>query len=181
MDLDQFRAAAWSALLPQAISDRIDARLAMLATVDGTGAPQARGVVIRSVDPARATVDVFTDAATQKCTEIIANPHVAMTLWREDVLLQIRLSGTMEMIEGKQARAAWDGLPDRALPDYGVTPPPATTIPAPDAYRRSPNAARFAILRLTVASMDVVSLHRPCHTRAHYWRANDFAGEWRAP
>lgn len=180
-DLAQLFNASWAVLLPQSVSARVDARLATLATLGDDGAPQARGVVLRAADPARCTVDVFTDAATQKCGEIAADPRAALTLWREDVLLQIRLRGNIDIIEGALAQEAWDGLSDRALPDYGVSPKPGTPITHADAYTRSADAARFAILRLTVETMDVVSLNRPIHTRAFYTRHDDWRGAWRAP
>lgn len=180
-DLAQLFNTAWAVLLPQKIDRRVDARLAMLATIGADGAPEARGVVLRAADPARGTVDIFTDAATPKCAEIDADPRVALTLWREDVLVQIRMRGTMAVIEGDLALEAWAGLPDRALPDYGVTPAPATPIPEAGSYLRDPNAARLAILRLTVETMDVVSLQRPIHTRALFERRDGWRGQWRAP
>lgn len=67
-------------------------------------------------DPARGTVDIFTDATTTKCAEIAADPRVALTLWREDMLLQIRMRGTMAIIEGDTARAAWNDLPEAPCP-----------------------------------------------------------------
>lgn len=180
-DLAQLYNAGWASLMPQSVTQRVDARLAMLATIGADGAPEARGVVLRAADPARATVDVFTDAGTPKCAEIIAHPQVALTLWREDVLLQLRLRGAMQCIEGKLANEAWAGLPDTALPDYGVEPTPASPIAAHDAYRRTADAARFAILRLTVETIDMVSLNAPTHTRAFYERRDGFRGQWRAP
>lgn len=180
-NLAQFFNAGWAALLPQAISDRRDARLAMLATIGADGAPEARGVVLRAADPARATVDVFADASTPKCRELAADPRVALTIWREDVLIQLRLRGTMKIVEGALAAQAWEGLPDSALPNYGVTPPPATPIQEPDAYLSAPDAARFAILRLTVETLDLVSLNGPISVRAFYERRDGFRGAWRAP
>lgn len=181
LDLAQLFNASWAVLLPQSVSNRVDARLATLATLGADGAPEARGVVLRAADPARCTIDIFTDASTRKCAEIAADPRAALTLWREDVLLQLRLRGTIAVIEGPQAQAAWAGLSDRALPDYGVTPVPGTPITAPDAYTRTPDAARFAILRLTVDTMDVVSLNRPTHSRAVYERRDGWRGQWCAP
>ncbi|WP_417247820.1 pyridoxamine 5'-phosphate oxidase family protein [Celeribacter sp.] len=180
-DLAQLFNVAWAVLLPQEINRRIDARLATLATIGADGAPEARGVVLRAADPARGTVDIFTDAATPKCAEIEADPRVALTLWREDMLVQIRLRGTMEVIEGAPAQEAWRGLPDRALPDYGVTPAPATPIPEALSYLRDPKAARLAILRLTAETLDVVSLQPPVHTRALFERRDGWRGQWRAP
>lgn len=179
--LAQLFDVAWAVLLPQTIERRVDARLAMLATLGADGAPEVRGVVLRAADPARGTVDIFTDATTTKCAEITADPRVALTLWREDMLLQIRMRGTMAIIEGDTARAAWNDLPDSALPDYGVTPAPATPIPQADGYLRDPDAARFAILRLSVETMDVVSLQAPIHTRAFFERRDGWRGQWRAP
>jgi general stress protein 26 len=180
-NLAQFLTTAWSALAPQIVADKRRAQVATLSTVGQGGAPAARSIVLRASDRSRASVDSFTDAATPKCAEIANDPRAALTLWREDMQLQLRLSGTIEIIEGAQAQAAWSKLPDQALPNYGVTPPPGSDIPTPTAYSRTPVQARFAILRLTVFDMDVVSLADPIHTRAFYERRDGWRGAWRAP
>lgn len=179
--LAQFLNAAWSALAPQVVFDKRKAQVATLSTVGQGGAPAARSVVLRASDKSRASVDIFTDAATPKCAETANDPRAALTLWREDMQLQLRLSGTIEIIEGSEAQAAWSNLPDQALPNYGVTPPPGSDIPTAVSYTRNPTEARFAILRLTCFDMDVVSLADPIHTRAFYERRDGWRGVWRAP
>lgn len=181
VDLAQFLNTAWSALAPQIVADKRKAQVATLSTVGQDCAPAARSVVLRASDRSRASVDIFTDAATPKCAEIANDPRAALTLWREDLHLQLRLSGTIEIIEGTEAHVAWSNLPDLALPNYGVTPPPGSNIPTATSYTRQPNQARFAILRVTVFDMDVVSLSDPVHTRAFYERRDDWRGLWRAP
>lgn len=179
--LAQFLSSAWTALAPQVIEDRRKAQVATLSTIGQGGAPAARSVIVRASDKARATVDIFTDAATPKCAEIANDPRAALTIWREDLQRQLRLSGTIEQIEGPQAQAAWSRLPERALPNYGVTPSPGSDIPSALSYTRDPVAARFAILRLTVFDLDVVSLADPVHIRAFYERRDGWHGVWRAP
>ena len=98
-NLAQFLTTAWSATL---------------STVGQGGAPAARSIVLRNSERSRASVDIFTDAATPKCAEIANDPRAALTLWREDLHLQLRLSGTIEIIEGAQAHAAGSKLPDQA-------------------------------------------------------------------
>ncbi|MBU2866889.1 pyridoxamine 5'-phosphate oxidase family protein [Pacificibacter marinus] len=180
-DLAQFSTIAWSALVPQIVADKRKAQVATLSTVGQGGAPAARSVVLRASDRSRASVDIFTDAATPKCAEITNDPRAALTLWREDLQLQLRLSGTIEIVEGLEAQAAWSALPDLALPNYGVTPPPGSDIPTATSYARQPDQARFAILRMTLFDMDVVSLAAPVHTRAYYERRDGWRGVWRAP
>lgn len=180
-NLAQFLTTAWSALAPQIVADKRKAQVATLSTVGQGGAPAARCIILRNSDRSRASVDIFTDAATPKCAEISNDPRAALTLWREDLQLQLRLSGTMEIIEGAQAHATWSKLPDQALPNYGVTPPPGSNIPTATSYARNPAEARFAILRLTLFDMDVVSLADPIHTRAFYERRDGWRGVWRAP
>lgn len=180
-DLAQFLTYSWAALAPQIVADKRKAQVATLSTVGQGGAPAARSVILRGSDRAQASVDIFTDAATQKCVEIAHDPRVALTIWREDLQLQLRLSGAVEIIEGPLARKAWDALPARALPNYGVTPAPGSQIQTATAYTRSADAARFAILRLTVSDMDVVSLQEPYHTRALFERRDGWRGTWRAP
>lgn len=180
-ELAQFLTNAWSALAPQIVGDKRKAQVATLSTVGQGGAPAARSVILRAADRSRACVDIFTDAATPKCAEIANDPRAALTLWRADLQLQLRLSGTIEIDEGAEAKAAWSALPDHALPNYGVTPPPGSNIATAASYTRTPVEARFAILRLTLFDMDVVSLSDPIHTRAFYERRDAWRGVWRAP
>lgn len=180
-DIAQFLAKAWSALTPQIVADKRKAQIATLSTVGHDGAPAARSVVVRAIDTSRATIDIFTDAATSKCAEIINDPRAALTIWREDQVLQLRMSGAIQIIEGPEAQTAWAALPDHALPNYGVTPSPGSDIATAQSYERNPSAARFAILRFTVLDMDVVSLADPAHSRAFFERRDGWRGVWRAP
>jgi len=181
VDLAQFLNTAWSALAPQVVANKRKAQVVTLSTVGQGGAPAARSVVLRANDRSRASVDIFTDAATPKCAEITNDPRAALTLWHADLQLQLRLSGTIEIIEGTQTHAAWSSLPDLALPNYGVSPPPGSNIPTPTSYTRQPDQARFAILRMTLLDMDVVSLAAPIHIRAFYERRDGWRGLWLAP
>ena len=180
-DLAHFLTLAWSALAPQVVADKRKPQVATLSTLGHDGAPAARSVVVRTTDTARATVDIFTDAATPKCAELTNDPRCALTIWRVDLSLQLRISGTIAIITGPEAQHDWAALPDHALPNYGVTPHPGSRIASAHDYARSPNAARFAILRLTAFDMDVVSLADPIHIRAFYERRDGWHGTWRDP
>jgi len=180
-DLAQVLNFAWAALAPQIVQDRRKSQVVTLSTIDASGAPAARSVILRDSDRSLGTVDIFTDAATPKCTEIANDPRVALTLWRADMELQLRITGLMDVIEGAAAHVAWSKLPEQALPNYGVTPAPGAQIASATSYQRSPDAARFAILRLTISDLDVVSLKPPTHTRARFERRDGWRGVWRAP
>lgn len=155
--------------------------IATLATIGEDGAPSARAVVLRSVDQAAGTVDIYSDTQTAKLREVEADPRVAVVVWSTEHKIQLRLRGKVTILTGNDAQAEWERVPDHGVVNYGVTPPPGTEIPAPNAYERRPVQSRFAVLRVIIDSIDLVHLGEPFHIRAAFSRDRGWAGRWLAP
>src|SRR3954468_3483243 len=74
-----------------------------LATVDATGAPSVRVVLLKGVD-ARGFV-FYTNYESRKGVELAANPGAAMTfLWKE-LERQVRIEGTIEKVTEEESTA----------------------------------------------------------------------------
>ena len=62
----------------------------------------------------------------------------------------------MRIATGSAVAHIWPKIPDGSRSSYGVTPAPGTQIPAPDAYTRAPDQAKFAVLTLVLEDIDAV-------------------------
>lgn len=172
--------AVWQGLAAGVADPRHPARLPCFATVDPDGWPEARTVVLRSADPAQASVTVHTDLYSDKITSLRATPRAALVIWDKEAALQIRLQARVILWSGADTRALWDRIPDHAQQSYGVSPPPGTPIADSLAYRKTPDPASFAVLDCEVTSVDAVHLGTS-HRRARFSRERAWQGEWLSP
>lgn len=155
--------------------------LISLASVNPSGEPECRTVVLRSANRERGVVDTFSDNLACKTAEIRQNPNVTALIWQPTTGLQIRLRGHAEVFDGQDIRALWGDMPARGRKNYGVTPAPGSEIPRSDAFQRKPDPTRLAHLVITVNEIDVVYLGPPNDIRARFCRNDDWAGRWLAP
>ena len=92
----------------------------------------------------------------------------------------MRLEATAPILTGPDAAVVWAGVPDASRQSYGSQPAPGRPIAEALDYARQPDPASFAILRLTVQTIDAVRLG-PHHRRARFDRHAGWAGIWLAP
>lgn len=155
--------------------------LVTFATVDRSGAPAQRAVVLRGADRVANILSIHTNAATIKMAELAASPAAAIHFWDAPSAIQIRATGTAQRRDRTAELRLWETLPERSRANYGVEPAPGTAIPAPDAYVREANRDRFAILDLRIEHLDLVHLAEDYHRRAAFARTDGWRGEWLAP
>ncbi|WP_405404671.1 pyridoxamine 5'-phosphate oxidase family protein [Paracoccus sp. Ld10] len=178
--LDSLRDQVWQRLR-RGVADRHDpARHPVLATVTPGGMPQARTVVLRGADPAAGVLEVHTDLMSGKVADLRANPLVALHVWDAGAHLQTRIEARAAILTGDAVAQVWARVPDPSRQSYGSQPPPGTPIDDALAYAKRPDAACFAVLRLTVLAIDAVHLG-PQHRRARYTRETGWQGQWLAP
>ncbi|CUX79346.1 MAG: Pyridoxamine-phosphate oxidase [Roseibaca calidilacus] len=178
--LDTLFEQVWSRL-SRGVRDRhAPARHPTLATVSTDGRPQLRTVVLRGAEKADGTLRVYTDMHSHKVAELQATPFAALHIWDSSAHLQIRLATLVTILTGAEVAELWHQLPDHARLAYGSTPAPGTALPAALDYSKTPDPTAFAVLHLTIDSMDVVHLG-PNHRRAAFRREDDWAGQWLAP
>ena len=167
--------------LQRGVADRhAPARHPVLATVTPGGMPQARTVVLRGADPDAGVLEVHTDLMSGKVGDLRANPMAALHVCDAGAHLQTRIEARADILTGPAVAQVWARVPDPSRQSYGSQPPPGTPIDDALAYAKRPDAACFAVLRLTVLAIDAVHLG-PQHRRARYTRETGWQGQWLAP
>jgi pyridoxine/pyridoxamine 5'-phosphate oxidase len=178
--LPDLHAQGWKRLVRGVNDRRAAGRHPTIATVDDQGMPQARTVVLRAADPQAGILRVYTDRHAPKVAEVSARPHAALHIWDKDAHLQLRILARVAVRTGEPVADLWERIPEHARCNYGTLPGPARPIDEGLAYQRVPNFDDFAVLELTVESMELLHLGY-VHRRARFERADDWAGQWLAP
>lgn len=103
--IDQFR--AWFEEVSQAQIGEPNAMT--LATVDPSGQPSARTVLLKGVD--RRGLRFFTNLDSRKAGELKANPKAALLFWWEPLARQVRFEGRIEAVPDEEADAYFASRP----------------------------------------------------------------------
>ena len=156
-------------------------RIGVLASLDATGAPQARSVALCESDRGRAVIAMRADYLSCKIQGLKTDPRVSYHLWMPDELVQLRLSGTAQITTGPDVRDLWDQTRQPHREAYGHVPAPGKPIAASDDWTIAPSADRFAVLQITLFHIDAVSLDPAGHRRAEFLRDNGWQGQWLSP
>ena len=175
--LDALRDLAWSRL-EAGVSDRsAPARNLVLATI-GPDGPEARTLVLRAADRSAGTLDLHADVASAKVAELRADPRAALHLWDAGASLQVRLRGRVAVVNGAEADALWDRIPEAARANYGGAPEPGEPIPEPASHEPVASRDRFAPLRFRARELEALLLSER-HLRAVFEAGAP--GRWVAP
>lgn len=186
--LEAIRRQFWADLSASAADRRAALRTPVLATKTVAGAPTQRILVLRKIDPPRATLTLHTDARSAKCAEIAADPAVSLLFWDPERQIQRRLDGLAEIIDAGPAHAAaWAAVPPTARWSYGAEPPPGTPLGPDDAQRWESDTAAagaFRLLSVRLRRLDQLTLDPAGHRRAVlHWSETGApdGGHWAAP
>ncbi len=99
-----------------------------LATVDASGRPRARVVLVKGVD--ERGVVFFTNYESDKSADLTANPCAAMAVYWHETLMQVRVAGRVEKVTPAESDAyfasrprgsqvgAWASEQSRPLDDF---------------------------------------------------------------
>jgi pyridoxamine 5'-phosphate oxidase len=88
---------------------QVDTAPVALATVDASGQPSVRLVLLRGVD--ERGFAFFTNYNSRKARELDANPKAAMTFHWPTLEEQIRIEGTVERVSAAESDAYFDSRP----------------------------------------------------------------------
>ena len=179
-DLADLHAQVWTRLVRGVRDRRAPTRHPTLATVTPDGKPQARSVVLRAADQSAGTLDIHTDLHSAKVAGLRRTPFAVLHVWDAAARLQTRLEATVTILTGPGAVAIWARVPDASRQSYGSLPAPGQPIAHSLDYIRQSDPARFAVLRLTVQTIDALHLG-PNHRRARFDRDADWVGTWLSP
>lgn len=129
-----------------------DEPVVTLATVDQAGAPDARLVVIRSIDEDGLTF--YNDTRSPKGRQLAANPRAAMVAYWEALGRQVRLRGAVTILSPSASDAAFRSRERRSQLGYWAN---EQSAPIPD------RAALEDRLDEVTRRFDTQNLTRPEH------------------
>jgi pyridoxamine 5'-phosphate oxidase len=171
---------AWQRLVRGVHDRRAPARHPTLATVSPEGQPQARTVVLRAVDRASGCLTVHTSLHSPKVHDLKRLPVAAVHVWDAGSRLQIRMQADVAIVSGAAAAQAWSKVPERSRAAYTGGQAPGEPIQDALAYTSIPDARAFAMLQLSLQSIDLLHLG-PVHRRACFTRDRTWEGQWLVP
>ncbi len=195
-DLDASFEQAWQMLVRGGADRRSAFHTPVVASVDASGAPEARVMVLRQADRAFRLLRFHTDNRTGKVAELARQPAITVLGYDPVGKIQLRVRGTGSIIaDGAQADAAWarSALSSRkcylAAPAPGsdtIGPtsglPPAFETRDPDDAEALPGRTNFSILLVTVETLEWLYLAAPGHRRARFrWTGSGWSKTWLVP
>ncbi|MEM8615606.1 MAG: pyridoxamine 5'-phosphate oxidase family protein [Pseudomonadota bacterium] len=182
-DFAELAARALALLGRGTVDRRSKLRWFTLATVSPEGLPQARTVVLRTVDRTARTLTLYSDARATKMADITAQPRVMCHFFDSDAMVQMRWSGqAIVHHEGAVWQRHWQGLTDRGKRDYASLAAPGAAEPD-TAYDASMAEVYFRAIEVQLQALDWLSLSRDGHRRARLqWSDDgDVTGDWVVP
>jgi pyridoxamine 5'-phosphate oxidase len=180
MNLAEIDADAWHDLDAAGADAQSGFRYVNLCTVDPSGLPQARLVVLRSAKPTSRTIEIHTDIRSQKWTEISSNPSATVVGFDPEKGLQLRLQGTASLYPPASdiAATAWSRLSTWTKATYTGGPPGNTAPSGPIRVAEPENddgRAVFGVIVFRAKAMDWFRLSRGDNRRATFRYAPDGA------
>jgi pyridoxamine 5'-phosphate oxidase len=176
---------AWAMLAAAPGDPTSGLRLPVVATVSD-GAPDARVIVVRSVDRAAHSLTVYSDRRAAKIAVLAAAPRVAVTGYDTATRLQLRLHGTATVATaGADIDAAWAALTPFGRSAYQNVEPPGTPVPhplGPPVLPADGGRAAFAVITIVVDRFEWLDLAVPGHRRGlHVRDGGGWKGCWLVP
>ncbi len=157
----------------------------------------ARVMVLRAFDGEGWALRFHTDARAPKAEAFAADPRAGLLFYDKGTKVQIRARGVAEILAaGPQVDAAWAASTNFARRCYlGDGPGSASDVPTsglppefegaePDDEQLVPARENFALLRITLLSLDWLYLAHTGHVRAQFVRGDSVAaweGRWVSP
>jgi pyridoxine/pyridoxamine 5'-phosphate oxidase len=197
-DLDLSFEEAWG-LVEAGVSNRhCPAHMPAVSTVDESGAPHLRIMVLREASRGTRTLRFHTDARSMKLEQIRSNAATSVLIYDPAAKVQIRLSGQSSLnVEGDVTDTAWASSTPFARRCYMAEAAPGTPIAKPSSglpewiQGKQPEEAQlldyrsnFAALFVEISSIEWLYLANAGHRRAR-WQFNaaqdSWSGSWLIP
>ena len=195
--LDELYEDVWFRLMTAAGRARDEWHLPVLATTGFNGCPEARVVVLRSVDRSSRLINCHTDFRSPKVKEIRQSPMASWVFYERESRVQLRLGGTTTVHNDDEvADASWAATelssrrcylaphaPSGMLDEWNPNLPPDLLKSAPVEEESLPGRPNFTVIRTRIEWMERLELHHAGHIRARWTWSNDgeVLGRWLAP
>ncbi|MGL6044305.1 MAG: pyridoxamine 5'-phosphate oxidase family protein [Sandaracinobacteroides sp.] len=155
---------AWELLALGARDRQAPWRTPVLATAGLDGAPRARILVLRGVDPAAAMLWLHSDGRAGKIADMAAEPRVALVFWDPARQLQLRVEGEA-LLETDPGRldASWARVPPDARRNYASADPPGAVLGAGGLL--GDGRANFALVEVRARRLEWLWLGAARHVR----------------
>jgi len=182
-ELARLLAETWRCLVRAAADHKHPWRTPVLATRAADGGANARTVVLRAACPATRTLRLHTDRRSDKAGEIAHAPGVALVFWDPRARVQLRVRGIARLVlDGEEHARAWANTPPLARRDYASREPPGTPTPWPAEPGHADGAANFALILVTVVTIDRLALASGAQLRAGFvWEGDEPRASWLVP
>jgi pyridoxamine 5'-phosphate oxidase len=185
-------------ILEQGVQNRRSpAHHPIVANVDADGTPQQRVMILRDVDWSRRQLRFHTDSRSDKIQQYSVRNETSILIYDELAKVQIRLSGTAGVGEGEIPDTAWADSTPFARRCYlaenapgSIAEQPTSGLPSwiegkqPEERQLTPARANFAVLLITINTLEWLYLANAGHRRAR-WQWNEtnqsWSGNWLIP
>jgi pyridoxamine 5'-phosphate oxidase len=176
--LAAIEAALWRELQAAPRDKQHPWRAPVLATTDGE-VGDARTVILREADQARAALLMYSDARAGKVAQVAAHPQGTLVMWSPALGWQLRIRVHLQTVtDGLELSSHWARLKlSPAANDYLSSQAPGN--PLDHALVARGERAYFALLQARVLSIDWLELHAQGHRRARF--DNDTTPRWLQP
>ena len=177
---------AWQ-MLGRATKDRRSAFHAPVVATASKEGPQARVMILRSVDAAARQLTFYTDARSAKTLALALDARIAVTFYDAARKLQLRASGLGKLhVEGDAlTEERWHSSSPSSLRCYvgaqpgDISAAPSSGLPVdmesrvPEWSELASGKAHFAVLKITLQHLEWLYLHTRGQRRASYaWSDN---------
>ncbi len=157
-------------------------RTPSLATLDNSGLPSVRTVVLRGFE--NNCLEFHTDTRSAKWQELQKLQETAWCFWDPESKEQLRIQGPCTLHhQDALTQAIWTTLPSHTQASYGASSAPSTTIEAAEDFEfiAELEQANFGVIRCAAQKMDWLKLGRPKHKRAQFTWKTEWQGHWVVP
>ncbi|WP_422384960.1 pyridoxamine 5'-phosphate oxidase family protein [Roseibium album] len=168
---------AWKALESATLDRDLPYRYLTLASLGRCDFPEARTVVLRSVDRAGHRLEFHTDTRSPKWQEFHRNGDATVLGYSNRTRVQLRLRGSIQLSHpgSDQTEMAWNQLPSHTRSTYAGGPPgdELPTRPLVSGKNAEPEVHAtgkqcFGVLFFKAASLDWCRLERQNNLRARF-------------
>ena len=157
-----------------------------IASLDDTGAPSLRTVVLRGFDAGGRSLRFHTDRRSDKARGIARDPRVMMHFYDAALHIQMRVAGRATLhLDDVVADAAWEGSQRSSRMCYAAPDASGAIVPAPPAAPQDTEIGRphFAAVVIRFHQLEWLWLAAAGHQRARFiWdEAGHLTADWIAP
>jgi pyridoxamine 5'-phosphate oxidase len=138
-----------------------------LATVDASGQPAARMVLLKAVD--HRGLSFFTNFASRKSHELATNPRATLLFWWGPLARQVRFEGRVERVDDAEADAYFASRP-RGSQIGAWASPQSSVIPGRAALERAERSFRERFADAEVPRPEVWGGFRLIPERVEFWQ-----------